>query len=408
MLGLILLGVSTFSFVAGLLEETISLLAILGIVAGLLIGLLSLKFSITSINKFQSYIANEEQLLSKHSDSERITKALSNIERDSKLIIDMKCIISTLVGKAANAIESGNLKLAIEHACGVITECVAHSPKELTQKVTEVAESGMNKFLGLFHHLGVDPTGYGLKLVYVAFTGYPETPLDTGTVIDYLGIVSQVSYEVGIISPDVKDKIDYMLNNRSLYLTANLEDVTKKAPDDVTDIAREMREEVTPAPAMETKTVEDESTVVEEVKEGSEPVEEKSTDDVEEELPDISGTHDEDREGPSGISKEIEAEKVPDIKDKELVDISPPKGHEEIPDEPVKQQEAEPVTSKIMQKEPVASGVTENKGETDSEDDEPTTGPEAVRRAKKSGLRSVIDVSDAVDFTSKEGETAET
>jgi hypothetical protein len=129
---------------------------------------------------------------------------------------------------------------------------------------------------------------------------------------------------------------------------------------------------------------------------------------VEEELPDISGTHDEDREGPSGISKEIEAEKVPDIKDKELVDISPPKGHEEIPDEPVKQQEAEPVTSKIMQKEPVASGVTENKGETDSEDDEPTTGPEAVRRAKKSGLRSVIDVSDAVDFTSKEGETAET
>ena len=202
------LAVGSGSLIIPLLVSAIS-----GLVGGWL-----LQSSRNSINGFVTTLSDEQKVLDRLGDADRISKSISENEDKLVLIGDLNFVVSPLIATAGRALEEGDVDAAVSAACSVLDECVRLAPLEsdpssATMKSTDV---GLRKFLRLFEDLGGVDEEASLALAYVGLTGHVTEAITFGEVVEHLTQLNDSLYHIGALRPDVKASIDDHLNKRGM------------------------------------------------------------------------------------------------------------------------------------------------------------------------------------------------
>jgi len=194
---------------------------IIPLVASALSGLVGgwlLLSSRNSINGFVTKISDEQKILDRLGDAERISKSI--IENEDKLVLigDLNFIVSPLIASAGRALEEGDVDAAVSAACSVLDECVRLAPLESDSRSISLksADVGLRKFIGLFQDLGGVEVEEALALAYVSLTGHVTKPITFSEAVRCLTQLNDALYNIGALRPDIKDAIDNHLNNRAL------------------------------------------------------------------------------------------------------------------------------------------------------------------------------------------------
>jgi hypothetical protein len=213
-----------------------------GVVGGWL-----LRSSRTSINGFVTSVSNEQELLNRIGDAERISQSI--IKNEDKLILigDLNFVVSPLIAAAGRSLEEGDVDAAVSSACTVLDECVRLAPIESSTNSAYMgsADEGLRKFLGLFEDLGGVEEEEALALAYVGLTGHVTKPIDFDEAVAHLSELNNALYHVGALRPDIKDGIDSHLNKRAMMQTVEAIDkeLAQEEPQ-VPEIAPEVWEDV--------------------------------------------------------------------------------------------------------------------------------------------------------------------
>jgi hypothetical protein len=202
------LAVGSGSLIIPLLASALS-----GLVGGYL--LLS---SRNSIKGFVTTLSDEQQVLDRLGDADRISKSI--IENEDKLVLigDLNFVVSPLIATAGRALEEGDVSAAVSAACSVLDECVRLAPLESDSSSAALrsADVGLRKFLGLFEDLGGVEEEESLALAYVGLTGHVTKAITFGEAVEHLTQLNNALYHVGALRPDIKDSIDDHLNKRAM------------------------------------------------------------------------------------------------------------------------------------------------------------------------------------------------
>jgi hypothetical protein len=222
---------------------------ILPLVASGLSGVIGgwlLRSSRNSINGFVASVSNEQELLDRIGDAERISQSIISNEDKLILIGDLNFVVSPLIASAGRSLEEGNVEAAVSSACTVLDECVRLAPIETSTNSSfmQSADEGLRKFLGLFEDLGGVEEEEALALAYVGLTGHITKPIDFDEAVVHLAELNNALYHVGALRPDIKDGIDSHLNKRAMMQT-------------VEAIDKELAQEEPPIPENVTKVTED-------------------------------------------------------------------------------------------------------------------------------------------------------
>jgi hypothetical protein len=187
--------------------------ALSGVIGGWL-----LHSSRTSINGFMTSISDEQKVLDRIGDTERISKSIINNEEQLILIGDLNFVVSPLIAAAGRSLEEGDVDAAVKSACAVLDECVRLAPIESSSNslFMESADEGLRRFLGLFKDLGIVEEEESLALAYVGLTGHVTKAIEFGEVVTHLTELNNALYHVGALRPDIKDGIDDHLNKRAM------------------------------------------------------------------------------------------------------------------------------------------------------------------------------------------------
>jgi hypothetical protein len=191
-------------------------------------------------------VSNEQELLDRIGDAERISQSIISNEDKLILIGDLNFVVSPLIASAGRSLEEGNVEAAVSSACTVLDECVRLAPIETSTNSSfmQSADEGLRKFLGLFEDLGGVEEEEALALAYVGLTGHITKPIDFDEAVVHLAELNNALYHVGALRPDIKDGIDSHLNKRAMMQT-------------VEAIDKELAQEEPPIPENVTKVTED-------------------------------------------------------------------------------------------------------------------------------------------------------
>ncbi|MFW9794836.1 MAG: hypothetical protein ACFFEE_11065 [Candidatus Thorarchaeota archaeon] len=172
----------------------------------------------SSINGFVTTLSNEQQVLDRLGDAERISQSIKNNEDKLVLIGDLNFVVSPLIASVGRALEYGDVETAISAACMVLDECVRLAPIESNSNSISMrsGDEGLRKFLGLFEDLGGVEEEESLALAYVGLTGHVTKAIGFEEVVTYLTNLNNALYHVGALRPDIKEAIDDRLNERAM------------------------------------------------------------------------------------------------------------------------------------------------------------------------------------------------
>ncbi|MGD9396111.1 MAG: hypothetical protein PVJ05_06775 [Candidatus Thorarchaeota archaeon] len=206
--------------------------ALSGLVGGWL-----LQSSRNSINGFVTSLSEEQKILARLGDSDRISQSI--IENEDKLILigDLNFVVSPLIAASGRALEEGDVDAAVSAACSVLDECVRLAPLESNSNsaVMISADVGLRKFLGLFEDLGGVEEEEALALAYVGFTGHVTKVVTFTEAVEHLTQLNNALYHIGALRPDIKDSIDDHLNQRAMKET--VEAIDKEIVSDEAEIS---------------------------------------------------------------------------------------------------------------------------------------------------------------------------
>ena len=230
--GLIIgIGASLSVMIVGSGSLIIPLLA--SALSGLVGGWL-LQTSRNSINGFVTSLSDEQKVLDRLGDADRISKSI--IENEDKLVLigDLNFVVSPLIATAGRALEEGDVDAAVSASCSVLDECVRLAPLESSSNsgAMRSTDVGLRKFLGLFEDLGGVDEEESLALAYVGLTGHVTKAITFGETVEHLTQLNNALYQIGALRPDIKASIDDHLNQRGMKEA--IEEIDKEiASDDI-------------------------------------------------------------------------------------------------------------------------------------------------------------------------------
>ncbi|MFW9835131.1 MAG: hypothetical protein ACFFEK_14120 [Candidatus Thorarchaeota archaeon] len=215
---------------AGLIIGLVASLSVLAVGSGslivpLLISALSglaggylLQSSRNSINGFITTLSDEQKILDRLGDADRISNSIIENEEKLQLIGDLNFVVSPLIAAAGQALEEGNVDSTVNAACSVLDECVRLAPLESNSNSNAMvsADIGLRKFLSLFEDLGYVEEEETLALAYVGLTGHVTKKITFVEAVEYLTQLNNALYNIGTLRPDIKESIDEHLNKRAM------------------------------------------------------------------------------------------------------------------------------------------------------------------------------------------------
>ncbi|MFW9871466.1 MAG: hypothetical protein ACFFEL_17695, partial [Candidatus Thorarchaeota archaeon] len=171
-----------------------------------------------SINGFVTTMSNEQDVLDRIGDAERISQSINDNEDKLILIGDLNFVVSPLIAAAGRSLEKGDVDAAVNAACAVLDECVRLAPPASTSNSISLrsADEGLRKFLGLFEDLGGVEEEEPLALSYVGLTGHVTKRIDFNEAVKHLTELNNALYHVGALRPDIKEAIDDQLNKQAM------------------------------------------------------------------------------------------------------------------------------------------------------------------------------------------------
>lgn len=222
------LTVGSGSLIIPLLASALS-----GLVGGWL-----LQSSRNSINGFVTSISDEQKVLDRLGDADRISKSIIDNEDKLVLIGDLNFVVSPLIATAGRALEEGDVDAAVSASCSVLDECVRLAPLESNSNSVAMrsADVGLRKFLGLFEDLGGVDEEESLALAYVGLTGHVTKAIAFGEAVEHLTQLNNALYQIGALRPDIKASIDDHLNKRAMKEA--VEEINKELATDEVEIPK--------------------------------------------------------------------------------------------------------------------------------------------------------------------------
>ena len=186
---------------------------LLGLVGGYL-----LQSSRNSINGFVTTLSEEQKVLDRLGDADRISKSIIDNEEKLLLIGDLNFVVSPLIAAASQALVEGDVESAVSTACSVLDECVRLAPLENSSDSNAIVSGdiGLRKFLGLFEDLGYVEDEESLALAYVGLTSHVTKKITFVEVVEHLTQLNNAFYHIGALRPDIKESIDDHLNKRAM------------------------------------------------------------------------------------------------------------------------------------------------------------------------------------------------
>jgi hypothetical protein len=197
-------------------------------IAGLALVLsvwITLYFSYTSrkhVNIFRESLKSESSRLSEIGDLKRIGTTMEINEEQLTIINELNFVIPTLVGSTIDSFTKGDYAACIHYTSVILDECVRLSPIDYTSEHNPFkVDKGLSRFLGLFQHLEVlfeDGEVEELALAYSAITGYPENSITVEGIVHHLTNINYVLFNAGLMSPQLKNRVDDVLNSWGMRL----------------------------------------------------------------------------------------------------------------------------------------------------------------------------------------------
>ncbi|MGY5855885.1 MAG: hypothetical protein RTS72_04745 [Candidatus Thorarchaeota archaeon] len=201
-----------------------------------------LQSSRNSINGFVTSISDEQKVLDRLGDADRISKSI--IENEDKLILigDLNFVVSPLIATAGRALEEGDVDAAVSASCSVLDECVRLAPLESNSNSITMRSSdvGLRKFLSLFEDLGGVDEEESLALAYVGLTGHVTKAIQFGEAVEHLTQLNNALYQIGALRLDIKASIDDHLNKRAMKEA--VEEIDKELATDEVEIPKPEQE----------------------------------------------------------------------------------------------------------------------------------------------------------------------
>ncbi|NHI88127.1 MAG: hypothetical protein EAX87_01320 [Candidatus Thorarchaeota archaeon] len=180
-----------------------------------LLGSWMLQGANTAIGSFRSALNEEVSALSEVGDSNRVTSSIMENANRLELVGTLNFIVTPLMDSAAESIETGDFNKSVGSLFTILDECVRLTPTSTVEMPNLSGDPGLEKFLSLFKNIGLE-FGEGeeeaLGLAYVGLTGHSSTPLKEHEIIGHLGVLNNALFDVGALSPEVKNRIDDILN----------------------------------------------------------------------------------------------------------------------------------------------------------------------------------------------------
>ncbi|MFX1605743.1 MAG: hypothetical protein ACFFDD_07535, partial [Promethearchaeota archaeon] len=248
----LIIGVATVFSVLTVGSGSLIIPILVSALSGLVGGWL-LQSSRKSINRFVTNISEEQRILDRLGDAERISQSI--IENEDKLVIigDLNFVVSPLIAAAGRALEEGDVDAAVNAACSVLDECVRLAPLESDSASASMksADVGLRKFLGLFEDLGGVEEEESLALAYVGLTGHLTKTITFTEAVEHLTQLNNALYHIGALRPDIKGSIDDHLNKRAMKQT--VEEIDKELASEDVELS-EPTQEVDTGDIEETKS----------------------------------------------------------------------------------------------------------------------------------------------------------
>ena len=169
----------------------------------------------SAIDHFRSAINDEVFAMSEVGDTNRVTSSIKENATRLELIGTLNFIVTPLMDSAAEALEIADVNNSVNSLCPILDECVRLAPISAFEVSSLSGDPGLEKFLSLFGNIGLEfeeGEEEALGLAYVALTGHSSTPLEEHEVIQHLGVLNNALFDVGALSPEVKNRIDDILN----------------------------------------------------------------------------------------------------------------------------------------------------------------------------------------------------
>lgn len=191
----------------------------LGICAiSLLLALWMFRLANSTLNDFRKSLNLETHEMAQIGDATRIESAINENTTCLETVGTLNFVITPLMDSAAIAIERGDTDDSINSLCSILDECVRFAPIVSSGELRLSGDPGLEKFIGLFKHLGLafqDGEEEALGLSYVALTGHASSPVKEHELLVHLGTLNNLLFDVGALSPDVKNRIDDIMNRRA-------------------------------------------------------------------------------------------------------------------------------------------------------------------------------------------------
>jgi hypothetical protein len=213
----LIIGVATSLSVLAVGSGSLIIPLLVSALSGLVGGWL-LQSSRNSINGFVANLSDEQKVLDRLGDADRISQSIMDNEDKLILIGDLNFVVSPLIATAGRALEEDDVDAAVRAACSVLDECVRLAPLESESRSVSMRSSdvGLRKFLGLFEDLGGVDEEDSLALAYVGLTGHVTKTITFTEAVEHLTQLNNALYHIGALRPDIKESIDDHLNKRAM------------------------------------------------------------------------------------------------------------------------------------------------------------------------------------------------
>lgn len=211
-----------------LASEGSILIPLVATATGSLVGIWMTRESRRNVDEFNELLREEQAKVNRVGDGYRIDTSILNNEDMLNLQRDLGFVVSPLLASVAGSISIGDYDNAVSSACLVLDECVRFSRRGDSTH----GDDGLSKFIGLFQWFNVDIDDAELSVCYAGLTNHLNSPLSEDEVLRQCTVLSDSLYNVGILRPTVKDRIDDLMNQRAMkenleYLTHEMDSETE-------------------------------------------------------------------------------------------------------------------------------------------------------------------------------------
>ncbi len=185
---------------------------ILAAAIGCLGGCYLLCISRTRLAEFNELLETEKGKVNRVGDGYRIDESTTRNEDNLRLQRDISFIVSPMMASVAGAIGIGDYDGAVASACTVLDECVRFS----RLSVDSIGDEGLEKFVSLFIGIWGEIDEDALALAYVGLSNHLASPLSPDEILRHCTVLANALYDVGVLKPSVKDRIDDLMNQRAM------------------------------------------------------------------------------------------------------------------------------------------------------------------------------------------------